>query len=96
MAFVCFGPSSTHFSLILQSGGVEKHQSIGRNKMRKQQRARDGVARVNGGTERGVAKDQQMRDSRALTSIRDEIVNEIRSDNDIRERELQVNAVDEE
>ena len=93
MAFVCFGPSSKHFSLILQSGGVEKHQSVGRNKMRKQQHAQDGVARVNGGTERGVAKDQQMRESRALTSIRDEIVNEIRSDNDIRERELQVIAV---
>ena len=89
MAFVCFGPSSRYFALLLQMGGIEKQQAVGRNQLRKQQKEREAVSRRKEGTQRGIAKDQQMRDARAVVP-RHEIVSEMRHENMMRERELRV------
>ena len=89
MAFVCFGPASRHYATSIQIGGFEKHQAVGRNQIRKQQKEREAVSRVREGTQRGITKDQQMRDAQAVVP-RQEIVAEMRHDNIIRERELRV------
>jgi hypothetical protein len=93
MAFVCFGPTSRYFSVTLQMGGIEKHQAIGRNQLRKQQKEREAVERVSEGTKRGVDKDQQMRLARQSALVSQEVIEQMLNDKTLRERELKLLAI---